>query len=121
MINTYNKKYFMSFAKKIVSKIDPEVINEINKHTNFNTINILISASPNFYVKHIVAQLGWQGKGSYFDENNNFICLYGANKIKWLRDNYESKDYLYYFAISDDKIDMKLLHLFKKFQLWTLI
>jgi len=115
---SYNSVFFTKFAKRVYSDIDKEVLNIIKSNTNSNTINILISASPDFYVKELIALLGWEGKGSYFDENKNFINLFGEKKIFWLKENFNRNLYDYFFAISDGNSDKQLLSLFQKSILW---
>lgn len=116
----YNDTYFISFADKRLNDIDDKVLELIKNETKKNTINILLSASPNIFVKHIILKLGWVGKGSYFDQEDKFIHLYGENKINWLLTHYKPDDFIYNFAISDSSSDENLLLLFKKRVKWTL-
>lgn len=116
----YNDTYFISFADKRLKDIDNKVLKLIKDETKRDTINILLSASPNFFVKHIILKLGWMGKGSYFDKDDRFIHLYGENKINWLLTHYKPGDFIYNFAISDSSSDKELLLLFKKRIKWTL-
>jgi len=114
----YTDKYFEQFANEVVKDIDTEVQNLIGQETNEDTINILLSASPDLFVKHIADALEWEGKGSYFDKKGNFIHLYGKNKISWVKNNYDVTKYYYNFAISDSNSDDNLLMLFKRSTKW---
>ncbi len=116
----YDEVYFISFAEKILNDIDNEVLELVKKETKKDTVNILLSASPNFFVRHIILKLGWMGKGSYFDKEEKFIHLYDENKINWLLTHYKPSDFIYNFAISDSSSDENLLSLFKTNIKWTL-
>lgn len=111
--------YFKNFADKLFKDINKEVLNLVIKETEVDTINILISASPNLFVKYIIEKLNWEGTGSYFDQENNFIHLYNKNKINWLKSNYNEAQYNYNFAISDSSSDDELLSLFNKKNKWA--
>jgi len=114
----YSSQFFKDFASKLFLDIDEKVLRIISKETGPSTINILISASPNSFVKYLILELNWKGMGSYFDNENNFMHLYGKNKINWLEFNYSRSDYDYNFAISDSDSDDKLLAMFKKGKKW---
>jgi len=114
----YRATYFKNFADKLFLDINKEVLNLIAEETEENTINILVSASPNLFVKYVIKKLNWEGKGSYFDREGSFIHLYNKNKISWLKENYKLEDYNYNFAISDSSTDDELLSLFNKKNKW---
>jgi phosphoserine phosphatase len=109
----YPKSFFTDYAAEIYRQLNPEVIELIKQNTDKDTINILLSASPNEYVQPLYEMLKWQGSGSYFDEKNKFHHLYGIEKLSWLEKFYPNTRYQYYFAISDSKTDYQLLDLFK--------
>ena len=110
--NIYDNQYFKKFAVKVFNDIDRNIFNLINEETDDDTINILLSASPTLYVRHIIKKLSWEGTGSYIDENGFFFHMQGDSKITWLIENYNQIEYKYNFAISDD--DFNLLNLFEK-------
>ncbi len=114
----HKTEYFKRFADKLFLDINKEVLNLIAEETEENTINILVSASPNLFVKYVIKKLNWEGKGSYFDREGIFIHLYNKNKISWLKENYKLEDYNYNFAISDSSTDDELLSLFNKKNKW---
>ena len=116
----YDETYFMNFAEERIKDIDTKVLELIKNHTTKKTTNILLSASPDLFVKHIIQKLHWVGKGSYIDEDENFVHLYGKKKIDWLLSQYKPTDFIYNFAISDSESDKDLLVLFKKSIKWTL-
>lgn len=113
--------FFSEFAEEILKAIDPKVQQLIDKETDDNTINILVSASPDVYVQPLIKKMNWQGSGSFFDANLNFNHLYGKGKIKWLKENFNPDSYIYNFAISDSSSDDELLSLFKKKKKWILL
>jgi phosphoserine phosphatase len=109
--------FFERYAKSLYDDIDREVLQTVHSKTDANTTNIILSASPDCYVKKIILLLGWQGSGSYF-EGQNFIHLYGQEKIKWLQSHYPQHTFTYHFAISDSPSDDALRALFKESLLW---
>ncbi len=113
----YKKEYFKKYTDSLFEDINKDVFRIIQKETDGKTINILLSASPDMYVKFLIIKLKWEGRGSFFNENGSFIHLYGKDKIKWLQDNYNDKDYNYNYAISDSTSDKELLSFFDKYLL----
>ena len=117
-----NKKYSEDFFKKFVFKlfedIDSKVLKLIQKESLSGEINVLLSASPNLYVHHLIDILKWEGCGSYFIDSK-FIHLHGNEKLKWLRFNYGTEEFEYNFSISDSSSDSLLLEQFKKHVFWT--
>ena len=117
------KKYSISdinfFSNQVAKDIDSKVMDIISKHTNIDTTNIILSASPDFYVKKIALSLGWVGQGSYFLDNGDFVHLHGNQKINWILKNYDKKKYEYNFSISDSKSDYELLDNFLKKKYWN--
>ena len=108
----YDDIFFEKFAKKIFKDIDLDILNLIEGNTSEDTINILLSASPDIYVKHLIKLLSWSGSGSYFDKNGVFYNLHSDLKVSWLLKNYNQSIYEYNFAVSDS--DFELLKLFKE-------
>ncbi|HEY9115417.1 MAG TPA: HAD family hydrolase [Bacteroidales bacterium] len=109
----YSKSFFEEYADEIYQKINPKVLALINQNTDKDTINILLSASPDDYVQLLCEKLSWQGSGSYFDEKNKYHHLYGNEKINWIKEFYPAMKFHYNFSISDSKSDRKLLELFE--------
>lgn len=114
LTSKYEDDYFKKFAKKIYNDIDLKIINLVQEETDDFTVNVLLSASPNIFVRHLVKQLGWAGSGSYVDSYGKFIHLYGKEKIIWLGKTYQRDKYYYNFATSDSFSDYELLSLFNK-------
>ena len=110
--NKYDETFFKTYASNIFNDIDKNLLNYIESNTNSNTINILLSASPDLYVSHILKMLSWQGSGSYFDVDRNFHNLTDTSKISWLNENFNPSQFEYNLAISDN--DFELLKLFQK-------
>ena len=111
--NKYDISFFTNYANAIYNDLDKTVHNVIVSKTGAKTKNILISASPDLYVKEVILLLGWEGSGSYF-EKDEFINLYSLEKLNWLAINYPRSNYVYNFAISDSYSDEPLLALFKE-------
>jgi len=114
----YSDEFFKKFANELFNDIDKKVLQLIQSHTQKDTLNILLSASPNFFVKHLIKKLEWSGSGSY-NSDGTFVHLYSSNKIQYLFHNYNSKDYDYNFAISDSSSDDELLSLFRENKKWV--
>jgi len=114
----YTTTYFKEYADILFVDIDKQVLKIINKESKEAHINILLSASPHIYVKHLVQILEWEGSGSYFDGNGDFIHLYDKDKVRWLYEKYSRDKYKYNFAISDSSSDKELLQLFEKYVFW---
>ena len=56
----------------------------MNKYSDVNTINILVTASPIDYVKYVASSLGWDYISSDI-VNGKFIHVYGGKKIDLLQ------------------------------------
>lgn len=109
-------KNIKSLIEEICDSIDKEVLDEINKNTTSETINILCSASPDFYVKEIAEKLGWIGYGSSMI-NNQYEHLYGEGKVTKIKSDFPPLQFKYNYSISDSKSDLELLKLFDKYTL----
>lgn len=103
-----DEQYFIDFATEIYSRINTDVLKEIHRNSDSNTINVLISASPNIYVKHVINMLSWEGSGSFYVDGR-FNHLYGKNKLNWVKKEYPVSKYDFNFAISDSRTDLELL------------
>jgi phosphoserine phosphatase len=115
-----NHKAYQSLIQEISAKImatlRPGCMQAIARVTDQNTLNILISASPEDYVSLVAGHLGWPYLASKI-ENNKFIHCHGPNKITLLQDHYPRDKYIYNFAISDSLSDLELLKMFNKYEL----
>ncbi len=110
--------FFERYAGKLFEDIDKKVLDIVRLKTDANTTNIILSASPDSYVKRLVLLLDWQGRGSYF-EGRRFVHLYADEKIKWLVSHYPRHAFTYHFAISDSPSDDSLRALFHESLLWN--
>lgn len=115
----YKDTYFNEYANILFKDLDKDVLEMIASETKNNTLTILLSASPNLFVKPLIEKLEYEGTGSYFNEKGSFVHIYGSGKIKWLASNYNAQKYNYNFAISDSNTDDELLSLFKKSVKWS--
>lgn len=122
LIKSIEKKrgisYFDNFAKELFQEIDQDVLKLVMNATDPNTSNILISASPDFYVAALIKLLEWEGTGSYFDQFDNFHHLYGKGKIEYVLKKYPPQIYDYHLSVSDSSTDDELLNLFKIGKKW---
>lgn len=110
-------KQFVGYAQSLFERIDPLVIELVNQHTEPQTVNIIVSASPEDYVRPLAEMLGWRGHGSKI-QAGRFRHLYGKAKTELVRENYPECDYEYHFAISDSESDMNLMQLFRHYRLY---
>jgi len=112
--------FLHNFASDLLDDIDNRVFEKVMEESDGDTINLLVSASPDLYVQILIDKLNWKGKGSFIDAQGVMHHLYGKNKISWVRENYPSDQYVYNMSISDSSSDDELLKLFKKEIKWIL-
>lgn len=101
-----------NFISRLLQLIDRSVLDSIYSQTKKDTINLICSASPDFYISVIANKLNMIGKGSYIDSNNTFFHMYGKNKIDYIISYFPQKEYKYNYAISDSENDIELLAMF---------
>ena len=101
------------YAEHLFKDINGKVLNLVNKYTDNNTINVLVSASPADYIKHLCEKLQWEYIASDLTEDG-FVHVYSNQKKKMLLNKFSNSSVIFYFAISDHDSDNKLLSLFKK-------
>ena len=119
LVHKYPPSFFANYAKQVYKKLDKEVMEIVKHHSDTETINILLSASPNEYVRPLCELLNWKGTGSYFDAKNNFNHMHGIQKINWLKFFFPESNYIYHFAISDSHSDDELMGLFEEKMFWS--
>ena len=107
------------FGNEIAASINLELLEVIKSKTDADTINILVTASPEDYCYPIVRKLNWQLIGSGI-KNGTFYHNYGENKIKLLQSLYPVSNYNYNYAVSDSPSDMDLLKLFEDYCLYKI-
>lgn len=114
IIEKYVKKNGLDNIISIIKKeLNYNIIEHIKKNLTEDSFVIIISASPDVYIKDIAKHLGYIGFGSNF-ENGCFEYLYGIKKIKFIESKYPESKYKYYYAISDSDSDKELLNKFDK-------
>lgn len=116
-LTKYDDTFLDTYADKIYKDLNKRVLELVDANTLTDTINVLLSASPDLYVHKVIKLLKWKGRGSYFDKGH-FVHLYSEQKINWILTNYPLSEYEYHFAISDSKSDNKLLNMFKESIFW---
>ena len=83
----YSGFFFKSYAEKLYKDLDISILKLIDAKTCPETTNVLLSASPNLYVKELISILGWKGCGSYYN-GDKYFNMYGENKLLWLEKNF---------------------------------
>lgn len=109
--NNWLNKKMTNFVSEIISRIDKNIIEKVNKKTTRFDYIILCSASPDIYVKEIAKRLGWQGFGSSL-ERDSLFHMFGINKIKFICEKFPTSKYFYKYSISNSLSDLELLKLF---------
>ncbi len=108
----YEKKV-KRFGLSLYDDIRKPMLRFIMQNTDEFTINILCTASPEDYVKYLCEKLGWPYISSTLDKNDeNFIHMFGHNKIIAVKKMYPKQKYTYNLAMSDNESDRGLLKLF---------
>jgi HAD superfamily phosphoserine phosphatase-like hydrolase len=77
---------------------------------------VLLSASPEEYVREVGASLGFdQSFGSHFEEKTQkYIHLHGDAKRQWIETHFPAPHWHRVYAIADQASDLPLLCLFEK-------
>jgi len=108
----YEKKV-KKFGLSLYDDIRKPMLRFILENTDEFTINILCTASPEDYVKYLCEKLGWPYISSTLDNNDeNFIHMFGHNKVIAVQKMYPKQKYTYHLAMSDNISDRGLLKLF---------
>jgi len=101
------------FSNRLFADIDNSIIDILTRYTDRETINILCTASPEDYVKHLAELLGWKHIASRFDvDSSRFIHMYGEGKTMAIMRLYPRDQFRYNLSISDSGSDQELLSLF---------
>jgi phosphoserine phosphatase len=113
--STHFEKKVKKFGLSLYDDIRKSMLRFILENTDESTINILCTASPEDYVKYLCERLGWPYISSSLDKNDeNFIHMYGQNKVLAVLKMYPKQNYTYNLAMSDNISDSELLKLFDK-------
>lgn len=110
------KEKVSDLAGKVMAGIKPDIMEFVQRETDIETTNVLISASPADYVGLVAKELGWPWLASDI-VNSEFIHCHGLKKIELLLLHYPKEKYEYNFAISDSPSDLPLLEMFRKYNL----
>ena len=112
------KTIMRHFSDQLFADIDNSTIEIVRSYTDAETINILCTASPEDYVKHLAELLGWVCVASQLDSDKNyFVHMHGQRKVEAIRELFPEDRFRYNFAISDSPIDEKLLTIFSEYKL----
>lgn len=113
--STQYEKKVKKFGLSLYDDIRKPMLSFILENTDESTINILCTASPEDYVKYLCEKLGWPYICSTLDNNDeNFIHMFGHNKVIAVQKMYPKQKYTYNLAMSDNISDQELLKLFNK-------
>lgn len=108
----YEKKV-KKFGLTLYDDIRKPMLRFIMQNTDEFTINILCTASPEDYVKYLCEKLRWPYISSTLNKNDeNFIHMFGHNKVIAVQKMYPKQKYTYNLAMSDNISDRELLKLF---------
>lgn len=110
------KKKISDLVGKIISDIKPDIMECIQRETDPQTTNVLVSASPADYVELLAKELGWPWLASDIVDGK-FIHCHGLKKKELILHHYPKEKYEYNFAISDSPSDLPLLKMFNKYKL----
>ena len=114
-VDNYNDK-MKEFSDQLFADIDNSIIETVRNYTASETINILCTASPEDYVKHLADLLGWECLASQLDSDKNyFVHMHGRRKVETIRKLYPEDRFRYNFAISDSQSDEELLMVFESY------
>jgi len=110
---THYEKKVKKFGLSLYDDIRKPMLRFISENTDESTMNILCTASPEDYVKYLCEKLGWPYISSTLDSHDeNFIHMFGHNKVIAVQKMYPKQDYTYNLAMSDNMSDRELLKLF---------
>ena len=101
-----------SLVKYLQKKVNKKVLEKVQEHSEGDAVTVIVSASPEEYVKKFAEYFGFLGIGSHWRADKYFHC-YGTNKITYIEQKFPKEKYRYNFAISDNKNDIELLSLFE--------
>jgi phosphoserine phosphatase len=102
------------FAAGLYRDLDGSAIRLVQQHSPTGTVNVLCTASPEDYVRHLAARLGWEFLCSRFSSDGSaFTHVYGEVKAREFARRFPASQYEYNFAIADSDADRALLRLFK--------
>ena len=102
-------------------------VTELQKNTNDKILElalkekstfasvIIVSSSPHIYVSFFAKKLGFEGFGSYYDKNKNFIHLDGEKKYHLISDLFPNDKFFYKLGVSDNLSDLSFSD---KFDTW---
>jgi phosphoserine phosphatase len=103
------------FGISLYDDMRKQMVHFIMDNTDESTVNVICTASPEDYVKHLCEKLDWKCIGTTLDKTGEHIIhTSGKNKLAALRKAFPEQEYRYNLAISDNRSDEGLLRLFKK-------
>ncbi len=111
--NDINKK----IAAEVLNHINTGLLEKIKSRNEVDKIFLLLSASPNDYVKIVAQQLCWEGKGSYFNSSGTLIHMYGRQKLTYVENTFSSEEINFCYAIADAVSDLELLNIFNDYEI----
>ena len=107
-----------AYALRVKADVRQDLLERVRLHTDADTTNLLLSASPHAYVAPLAESLGFEGVGSRWQTGRFFHC-YGRNKLCFVRGRFPQQEYEYRYAVSDRSADLALLRCFEHFELLT--
>lgn len=104
------------FARSLAEDVRADIIARVRMHTDLSTTNLLLSASPDPYVKALGKALGFAGAGSRWS-GGEFLHCHATKKLRFVATHFPEKEYEYRYAVADHLSDLPLLHRFQHFEL----
>lgn len=100
----------------MIKGLDHRVLDKVRAHSAPGTVNVLSTASPACYTRHVAEHLGWElippiSKGTASG------TTMGAGKVSLLHERFPPEAHVYHFAIADSRSDLPLLELFRHHEL----
>ncbi|HSW54556.1 MAG TPA: haloacid dehalogenase-like hydrolase [Ignavibacteriaceae bacterium] len=109
-----------SFVEKLSLHLNEDLFHEINSKYKNDCQIMILSASPDEYVKPFANKLGWHGFGSYYDQLlGKYFHLHSKGKREFILEHFPKDKFNYVYAISDSKTDLDLLKHFNKYNLFS--
>jgi phosphoserine phosphatase len=101
------------FVSELEADLDPVVLEMARARAAGGAVTVVVSASPEEYVSRLAARLGFLGIGSHWS-GGRYVHCHGERKLELLRRRFPPAEYLYDFAISDNRSDAAMLGAFRE-------
>jgi len=110
-------EFVRGFCQELTTQMEPEVVHTVSENTDPETVNLLLSASPEEYVRVLAEMMDFSGVGSSLT-TSGYRHMYGEAKKAFVLATYPQSEFEYNIAVSDSSSDAPLLALFRQ-QVWV--